>query len=652
MMGTQSLSKVLQSVRELAIKWMQANGGYEVWEGMDLQTLTMHMAADRGITYGQHLIAMATDQQWIDATVLNALGCHYKVDVAVWQAGVDPLLVGHATGPADRAIDPALDLVHVAMVNDLHFWGVKYVDDSGNQLGDLSLEHGDWMRLPQAEERKGSSNADAESDVASGPIMQLDRHNDMPDTEVETELALCTALVEWEPWAAPTERLMTAFAALDRKSDSTRCMLRSQVIHDLISENTAAADVPVEARYNGGARFRLKLNRPIIAQNRGADVRKHLEVHSMMNLKPSALQAHLAKDCHRHGQVHHCLDQFVANTGICNNWRVLWHSLPRELRQESILRWHAKDLAEYHANRTLGEWKVTYHVLGIWVCRDAFIRFTGISSHVLVEARMKALKGHKSVLNSNDLNRLLIRPGNTAKLYLDARQWLVGYSRHGDQWSHSSTVELPAGRKEFYYRLYALDRQKQGQACAAFNTFLNAWRIELPWLLIHHSTSGFIACGICEYLREQINLTPRGMVQVIDAFRARLGQHYAFQSAQRLAQDNLEEVCFNSNGLKWYMKIDKMDMHAINLPTIWNQLATPFFKGGARILCAVNGSHWAGPRHSAEWHIRTLFEDISHGSEMQMSTITLNLHSIADREGHLPDEFVVGSDNTPKEMHI
>ena len=137
-----------------------------------------------------------------------------------------------------------------------------------------------------------------------------------------------------------------------------------------------------------------------------------------------------------------------------------------------------------------------------------------------------------------------------------------------------------------------------------------------------------------------------------EACRARLGEHYAFQSAQRLAQDNLEEACFNSNGLKWYMKIDKMDMHAINLPTIWNQLATPFFKGGARILCAVNGSHWVGALRSPEWHIRTLFEDISHGSEMQLSTILLNLGSIADREGHLPDEFVVGSDNTPKEMNI
>ena len=50
---------------------------------------------------------------------------------------------------------------------------------------------------PQVEQpSKAHGDANAESDVATGDIMQLDRHNDMPDTEVESELALCTALVE------------------------------------------------------------------------------------------------------------------------------------------------------------------------------------------------------------------------------------------------------------------------------------------------------------------------------------------------------------------------------------------------------------------------------------------------------------------------
>ena len=111
----------------------------------------------------------------------------------------------------------------------------------------------------------------------------------------------------------------------------------------------------------------------------------------------------------------------------------------------------------------------------------------------------------------------------------------------------------------------------------------------------------------------------------------------------------LRRLFLRSNGLLWYFKIDKMDMHAVNFPCIYSQLATTSFKQGARIPCAINGSHIAGPLHSPEWHIRTLFEAVSHGSEMQLSTIMVNLLDTADREGHLPNEFLVGNDNTQKE---
>ena len=208
-LNTQTTAKVLQAVRALAVTWMQANGDYSVWEGMPLRTLTMHMAWDTSLSYGQHLVSMGTDKEWIDATMLNALGCVFSVDVAVWQDGVDPLLVGHSTGPADRSGEPALDLIHVAMVNDLHFWGVKRIDVNCTPTVDLTLEHGDWIRLPQVEERKTSKahGGDAGSAVATGAALQLS-HNHMTDAEVDAELKLCTTLVEWgkTPLANKTTR--------------------------------------------------------------------------------------------------------------------------------------------------------------------------------------------------------------------------------------------------------------------------------------------------------------------------------------------------------------------------------------------------------------------------------------------------------------
>ena len=96
------------------------------------------------------------------------------------------------------------------------------------------------------------------------------------------------------------------------------------------------------------------------------------------------------------------------------------------------------------------------------------------------------------------------------------------------------------------------------------------------------------------------------------------------------------------------MKTDKMDEKATVVPTVWSQLRTPFFQSGSRLVVAMNGSFYYGLSQS-QVHIRTMFDDISHGSEMQMSTFLLNLHEAALLEGRLPEELYLGADNTPKE---
>ena len=98
------------------------------------------------------------------------------------------------------------------------------------------------------------------------------------------------------------------------------------------------------------------------------------------------------------------------------------------------------------------------------------------------------------------------------------------------------------------------------------------------------------------------------------------------------------------------MGIDKMECNAIWLPTKWSLLNTPFFKDGHRIQVALIGSWWAGLKASAPIHIRTVFDDIPEtGSVMQFSCFMLNLHEKAIAEGRLPEEWVIGVDNTPKE---
>ena len=80
------------------------------------------------------------------------------------------------------------------------------------------------------------------------------------------------------------------------------------------------------------------------------------------------------------------------------------------------------------------------------------------------------------------------------------------------------------------------------------------------------------------------------------------------------------------------MCIDRMDAQGMIAPTIWAELNTQFFRNGARLLAAVNGSMWSGTKHTYI-HIRTVFEDTPGDSEMQMSTVLLGLRH-RQGEGH------------------
>ena len=85
------------------------------------------------------------------------------------------------------------------------------------------------------------------------------------------------------------------------------------------------------------------------------------------------------------------------------------------------------------------------------------------------------------------------------------------------------------------------------------------------------------------------------------------------------------------------------------VPTIWSELATPLVKDPERrCITGLIGSMWFGIAHITH-HVRTVFKDCQHGSEMQSSTILQNLHKVAMGEGHLPEKLFIGADNTRQE---
>ena len=128
---------------------MMTNADTPVWDDMTFKQLALHMSHERDITYAELCSLMETDKRWVDASVLHALGCVFRVDVALFQEGIDPVFVGHSLlqGTDVPSMQEPLDVVAMAMVNDFHFWGVRAAPS--DDCGDLSLEHGGDVRLPQ-----------------------------------------------------------------------------------------------------------------------------------------------------------------------------------------------------------------------------------------------------------------------------------------------------------------------------------------------------------------------------------------------------------------------------------------------------------------------------------------------------------------------
>ena len=126
------------------------------------------------------------------------------------------------------------------------------------------------------------------------------------------------------------------------------------------------------------------------------------------------------------------------------------------------------------------------------------------------------------------MNRLMLS-GNHAPLFLDARQWLEQYAdTHGEHSPMDCLTFLPAGRKQFYHAQYLSARAQQGLEPASLQTFQEAWRIGVPWLVISRTICKFSKCGVCEYLKWLIDRTPRSQRDVMQMYLARLGQHFDF----------------------------------------------------------------------------------------------------------------------------
>ena len=150
---------------------------------------------------------------------------------------------------------------------------------------------------------------------------------------------------------------------------------------------------------------------------------------------------------------------------------------------------------------------------------------TGIGSSSLSKARDAAARNALSSLSSRELgNCLLIKNTNKPNMYLDARMWLEWYAEtSGEHWPMHIETFLPSGRKSDYYAMYVYSRRdRPSNEVASISTFLEAWRFDLPYIRVASSLSKFIRCGVCDYLRDQIDRCPRDKTEYLGALVRRL----------------------------------------------------------------------------------------------------------------------------------
>ena len=638
--GANRPARIMQ-LRDISATWMNLNADVQIWGGLTYRELALAMVHDRRLSFEDMLVNVKTPKSWADGSVLLALACYFDVDLCIWQLGVEPCLISCTLlGNTPSSDTP---LISLAMQNDVHFWGVTRV--AASVMHDVG-DKGEWLSVPKPHVSDPSADCDCDPVIDTTPAAMSRELQD-------AEYALCKTLCSWNPWDTPSQQLISNIGDLaglaQPSSLGKRCTLRSQVIQDLLHEEKNHV-LPTHLQYHIAARYRLRNDHVSVANShqRAMTILQHLETRTDTTL--DVITQQLSKGCSTNPEKpHNCLLHFLENPGIVRNWRILWRSLPSTQRMEALIKQVQASLEKQNA-KVLPTSRCEWCFLGQPVCRRAFLALAGVGNSSLTRAKALAEKGVQSCHSRKELQQIeMIRGGSHDQKYLDARAWLIVHAdTHAELSPKTHESWFPSGRKIFYYYMYEADRQANKRPYASYDVFLTAWRCETPWIKIARSLSTFTQCGMCNYLKALLDETPRSQPGVLAMLKRRLVEHWRFQSAQRLCQSRIEEACAQNGQTKWFTKVDKMDQKKTSLPTEWKQLTSPLFKLGERMVVGIIGSQWSGPSHTST-AVRTIFQDCEQGSETQCSVLLCNLHEVAMKENHLPEELIVGADNTPKE---
>ena len=95
----------------------------------------------------------------------------------------------------------------------------------------------DWVALPREcadANRSDDTHSDDDDSYTTAPTTLDMTPAAMSPAEVDAELQLCNCLAAWGPWDVPNEQVNNSLVAIRSPTRARRCMIREQVIGDLI----------------------------------------------------------------------------------------------------------------------------------------------------------------------------------------------------------------------------------------------------------------------------------------------------------------------------------------------------------------------------------------------------------------------------------
>ena len=406
----------LGTVRSLAVSWLGERGSTKLWGGLSLKTWCL---AASGLTnWAAYLARMSEDRTWVDTGFLQALACAYQVDVCLFQFGQPhPTVLGYSLlDQIEDTVAACAAVIPIALWNDFHFWGACVIAeqqpdpvDKGDVLIDMlhvDARRGSKRKLQQEEKDDAEDIVAHEGDHTKASLSQ---ERSQPDADrVERELALCSELARWVPWANLTPELLDAVRSVSTlpklTEDPTPAILaRNLAIQSIAYEEHYHDQLPRQLRYHRAARLHLASARVGLRRavsSRGQALKEYLIARGAVSVQ--VCQHAVTEPCSRTNAAHACLRSFTA--AIVVNWRALWWSLPRTQRKEHLLSSFCRNLRIHREQGLpLTEWQMRYCFMGIYVCRDAFLQLTGLGASSLQDARQGALQGHQSWTSRSEL---------------------------------------------------------------------------------------------------------------------------------------------------------------------------------------------------------------------------------------------------------